>query len=300
MSGDRAPCPLCAAPSGLRLRRRGYPIYRCAACDFEFVHPVPTAAEIADCYEGDYFSGPGLGYGDYFGAERTTSDEKARVRLACLGELGCRSGRLLDVGCADGRFLRAARQQGFDCTGVEISERARAELPDELRGAVFASLDQALGAEPFELVTLWDTLEHLPDPLGTLRAIRHQLAPTALVAVVVPVIDNVNARFLPRSWDQYKPPEHLWFFSRRALRRTLERELDAELMLEQGAWRREARCWQVGLGHPRPLGVGRAEAALWRRAERLGWVAPAALEDSALLVVRHRSAAHAAATEREP
>jgi hypothetical protein len=114
------------------------------------------------------------------------------------------------------------------------------------------------------------------------------LAPGALVGIVVPVIDNANARWVPRSWDQYKPPEHLWFFSRRALRAALARALGARVVLETSAWRREARLLDVAAPARGAAGraAARVERGLWRALAAAGAVDPARLDDSVLIVAR--------------
>jgi SAM-dependent methyltransferase len=284
-----ARCLLCERAAPRRFRARGYAIHRCAACDFEFVHPLPPPETLQAVYAKEYFRGDGCGYADYFGAERAVSDEKARARLARLEALGVRpGGAVLDVGCADGRFLLAARGRGFRVRGVEVSPEARAAVPAELSQVVHGALAEACAHGPFDAATLWDVLEHLPDPLAALRTLRDALAPRALVGVVVPVIDNANARVWPRSWDQYKPPEHLWFFSRRALRETLARELRGSVVYEGGAWRREARVLDVA--RPARSVLGRAvrglERAAWRGLCAAGALANEALEDSVFVVVQ--------------
>src|SRR4051812_9842008 len=108
------PCALCGAACPVRFVMGAFSIHRCAACDFEFVHPVPAPEVLAAVYARGYFSGPGAGYTDYFGAERAVTQAKARTRIARLEQLGARpAGAWLDIGCADGGFVAAARAQGF-------------------------------------------------------------------------------------------------------------------------------------------------------------------------------------------
>jgi SAM-dependent methyltransferase len=219
-----------------------YDIYRCSGCDLEFVYPLPSAEAIAAVYERDYFTGAGFGYADYFAAEHRIALNKARQRIQQLREAGLPEGaRTLDVGCADGTFVDYALAQGFDAYGVEVSQDALRHAPEAVRDRIFDSLETAAHKGPFACITFWDVLEHLPDPFAVLRAASALLAPGGLMGVVVPVIDNVNARLVPRSWDQYKPPEHLWYFSRRSLTTVLRREVGT-VMLTEGAWRRDSRC----------------------------------------------------------
>src|SRR5688572_6236441 len=128
-----AACLLCGSDGVPRFEVNSYTIHRCADCDFEFVHPLPTPDAIAQIYASGYFQGEGHGYTDYFERERRTNQHKADERLGRLSELGLKPGsRLLDMGCADGTFLEAALARGFDAYGIEVSEEALSRLPSEL------------------------------------------------------------------------------------------------------------------------------------------------------------------------
>lgn len=282
------PCTLCGRDAPFRFDASGWAIHRCERCDFEFVHPTPSEEAIAAVYAQGYFSQKtGHGYSDYFGAEAAVSAEKARVRMDRLQALGA-SGSLLDIGCADGRFVAEARARGFSARGVEVSPEARAALPAELRDLVHGTLEQAAAHAPFQVVTMWDVLEHLRDPIGTLRTVGGMLAPRGLFGVVVPVIDNVNARRWPRSWDQYKPPEHLSFFSRRSLRETIERELSAKVVVEASAWERRSRVLSVAAAASGTVAraAQQVEGVLWRALRGAKVVSEDALDDSVLMIAR--------------
>ena len=269
------------------MKRDGFAIHRCESCDLEFVHPMPDEAALAKVYDQHYFAGDGFGYRDYFGAERDVADDKARVRVPLLMEHGATAGgRWLDVGCADGRFVLGAITKGFDAYGVERSAEARTMAAEEpkLAGRVFASMDEALSHGPFDVITAWDVLEHLAAPIATLESLRAHLAPHGLVGAVVPVIDNVTARRWPAMWDQYKPPEHLWFFSRASLERALTRSIGATVVCSRSAWRREAR-WSGGDRSWAPW-LQQTEAFAWRAAVRTGVLHETALDDSWLVIVR--------------
>jgi cyclopropane fatty-acyl-phospholipid synthase-like methyltransferase len=250
---------------------------------------MPSPEVIAAVYARDYFSGPGAGYDDYFGAERAVTLAKARTRIARLKELGATpGGTWLDVGCADGGFVAEARAQGFRAHGVEVSPEARSAMAPEIAAVVHESIASASVHGPFDVITMWDVLEHLPEPIAALRALRHTLAPRGLVGIVLPVIDNANARWWPASWDQYKPPEHLWFFSRAALRTVIERELAANVVHEESAWRREARWLDVARPASGPLsrGLRAIERAAWRSAAAIGALDPSRLDDSVAMYAR--------------
>ncbi|MFO7177306.1 MAG: class I SAM-dependent methyltransferase [Pseudomonadota bacterium] len=240
-----AACPLCGAACPHRFTRGEFRIFRCAPCDFEFVHPIPPPEALEATYGGEYFQGAGHGYGDYFEAERAVTLRKAAQRLDRLERLGLRRGaRLLDVGCASGVFLEAAVERGLDARGVEPSAAAVAHARASVRDRIHDTLEAAAAHAPYQAITFWDVLEHLPSFIDTLAVARSLLAPHGWVGVVVPVIDNANARFFPTTWDQYKPPEHLWYFSRRSLRAVLSKHI-GPVRFEEPAWIRRARLFDV-------------------------------------------------------
>ncbi len=238
---DGARCALCGSPAPPRFQVREYVIYRCASCDLEFVWPTPAPEVIAKVYAQSYFTGSGAGYQDYFGRERSLSQRKAAERLKALAELGMTGGKILDFGCAAGFFVEAAHACGWNSFGVEPSDEARRATPEAVRARVFDRLEAVRSQAPFDVITLWDVLEHLPAPVETLRSLRSLLRAGGMLGVVVPVIGNINTLFVPRTWDQYKPPEHLWYFSRQAVRSALLVACGATVVREDVAWQRSSR-----------------------------------------------------------
>ena len=283
-----AACLLCGRYAPLRFWAGEYAIHRCARCDFEFVFPPPPPTAIARVYQSGYFSGEGHGYADYFERERRTNRRKAEHRLDRLTDLGLRRGaRLLDVGCADGTFIEVALDRGFEAYGIEVSSEALTRLSRPIQARVYPSFGAASGA-PYDAVTMWDVLEHLTAPVASLREAVSLMREDALLGIVVPVIDNFNARYWPRTWDQYKPPEHLSFFSCNSLRALFEREV-GEVLLEESAWRRESRFLDVAAHSPKGLrALAAADAFLMRALVGCGLVPEAWTEDSVALYVRRR------------
>jgi len=130
-------------------------------------------------------------------------------------------GNLLDVGCASGIFLRQASEAGWRVVGVEPSTVlcAKAEKLLGDRGRVHCTtLQQAnLSAASFDVVTLWDVLEHVPDPLAFVRHCTILLRPDGYLFVNVPDLDSTLARFFGRRWPLLLA-EHLNYFNRASLR----------------------------------------------------------------------------------
>ena len=236
----KALCAQCRAAARHRFEVGGYAVHRCARCDLEFVWPLPDDAALARVYEQGYFSGGGAGYGDYFDREREQVARKSRERLGALRSLGVSRGDLLELGAASGFFLGHARDAGFTVRGVEPAADALAAMEPSLRPRVVARLEDLAAGERFDVVAAFDVLEHLRDPASTLAAVRARMRPSGIVAVVVPVLGSTTTRLAPRLWDQYKPPEHLWFWSPRAMRALLAAQ-GFGTVHEAPAWRRPSR-----------------------------------------------------------
>jgi SAM-dependent methyltransferase len=126
-------------------------------------------------------------------------------------------GRLLEVGCYTGIFLEEAQRAGFDCYGIEPS-RAAADLCAQ-RGLRVAQgfVDQPLPWDTkFDLVVMWDVMEHLHDPLNAVRCIRELLAPGGEFHFTTVRIDCPFARIVGRRWPWFMPM-HLIYFERESI-----------------------------------------------------------------------------------
>jgi SAM-dependent methyltransferase len=132
-----------------------------------------------------------------------------------------RPGRVLDVGCATGDFLKVARERGWDPLGVDPSPARELATAAGLR-IVGRTIGEAQ-VEPasVDLITFWDVLEHLPNPVAVLQQAVRLLSPRGLIAVTVPDAGNSVARLSGQRWFGYKTAgEHLQFFNPGTLRRT--------------------------------------------------------------------------------
>lgn len=163
---------------------------------------------------GEYYE---AGYFDRWGkAEAAVAEMKKRTYRSLIEHIP-QPGRLLDVGCAFGWALDAARERGFTTAGVEISEYAarRAAQRHEIRRDI-RDFDDA----SFDVVTLVDVIEHIRDPLSLLSETHRVLKPGGIALLTTPDLSSLSARVL-RGWWPYVIPEHLVYFSRDTLSRAL-------------------------------------------------------------------------------
>lgn len=158
-----------------------------------------------------------------------------RRGLERLSEFGSR-GRLLDVGCGRGLFLKLAQEKGWKVEGVDVSRHAaeygRRSLGIEVRTGTLE--EAAFRSQSFDAVTLWDCLEHVDDPLGTLREVHRVLRERGRCLVLTPNMDSLIPRlgtFLSAvSLGEIRTPvellydrHHNYFFTETNLREMLAR-----------------------------------------------------------------------------
>jgi SAM-dependent methyltransferase len=129
-------------------------------------------------------------------------------------------GSILDVGCASGAFLRLMRGSGWRVTGVEPSLAQSRRAAETLGGS--ANIQQCVLQEAslqggFDLVTMWDVLEHVTSPTEFLALASAQLRPGGYLVLNVPRIDSVAARLLGGRWPVLLA-EHLCYFTVPSLR----------------------------------------------------------------------------------
>lgn len=224
MNSSASPCPLCAGHKQIDfLEVNSYRIVRCVTCGFLFVSPSPTSQQLQSFYQqGEYYTGGTLGYSNYMG-ERRLHERLALRRLRTIERLCPGRGRLLDVGCAAGFFLHVAQQRGWEPFGVELSNEM-VSYATQLIGRPIAGSLSELQAAPhsFDAITLWEYIEHIPDPNDEIERLTALLRPGGILALSTPNTGYWTAVHQPQQWREYKPPAHLGFFTDRSLRQMLE------------------------------------------------------------------------------
>jgi 2-polyprenyl-3-methyl-5-hydroxy-6-metoxy-1,4-benzoquinol methylase/ribosomal protein S27E len=227
-------CKLCGSRAHDEvLRDDPWRVVRCAQCAHVYVTPQPGADTLAEhVYDEAYWrsDSPRLrGYADYVADERLYLRTFAR-RARVIERWFPHSGRVLDIGCAAGYFLRVLRERGWDVQGIEpssaIARVARESLgPDRIHQGTLESCVGSARFAPrsFDLVTMWDVLEHLPDPARALEHATGWLRIGGRMILETQDVDSFAARTLGRRWHHYKQPEHLHHFSRRSITDLLER-----------------------------------------------------------------------------
>jgi len=189
------------------------PIWACRDCGVLFQWPAPAAADLTRAY-ADVVDPLYMAEGEN---RLLTFRRVARV-------LGPASGRrLLDVGAYCGYFLQVARECGFEAEGLELSRWAAGHA--RLLGFPVHSeplVQLARGPRRYHVVTMWDVLEHLPDPEEEVDAARTLLEPGGRLYLSTIDTGSLSARLLGARWP-WLMDMHLVYFDRANLSALLER-----------------------------------------------------------------------------
>ena len=129
-------------------------------------------------------------------------------------------GKVLDIGAGTGDFLREARNRNWSITGVEPSLIAR-KRAEEKQVELYSSIQEVTDSD-YDAITLWHSLEHMPQLDSQIREIKQRLSPDGVILVAVPNFRSLDAKIYKEHWAAYDVPRHLWHFSQQAIKRIFE------------------------------------------------------------------------------
>ncbi|HET7091235.1 MAG TPA: class I SAM-dependent methyltransferase [Anaerolineae bacterium] len=215
-------------PGAFRCTHSGYgrhhTIVQCTHCGLVYANPRLDGSDILESYVA--VEDP------LYQEEREGRVLTFERHLRPLEKLKPPPGRLLDVGAYTGVFVEIAARHGWDAVGLEPSHWAVHEARNQGLPMIEGTLESAdLPRAWYDVITLWDVIEHLTDPHAAIRRCHSLLKPGGLLVVHTMDIDSPFARLMGARWP-WLMEMHLYFFSRRTLTAMLERSGFAVLRAE--------------------------------------------------------------------
>ena len=209
-----AVCNICGeAVTQVLVSKDGCDVLQCGSCGLAFTHPQPVS--LSDQYDERYF--------ELYRCRRAFRLKRADSRLKRI-ELILQPGRLLDIGCSLGYFVEGACARGWRASGLEISPYAAEEARKmglDVRTGVLETAGYSDGS--LECVTMWDVLEHVPDPTRHMLEVRRILSEGGLVVIGAPDLGHRMFRLKREGWRHLKPCEHIFYFHRGSIERLLHK-----------------------------------------------------------------------------
>ncbi|MFH1045788.1 MAG: class I SAM-dependent methyltransferase [Candidatus Omnitrophota bacterium] len=208
--------------SRLIFKKNGQVLLKCAACGLVFREVMPTESQLSALYTEALFKDEARLH--YYIEDQLTNALNARAN-SLLVRQHKKEGRILDVGSAFGSFLETMERQGWDVWGNELSRFAAEYTQGRVLGRVtqgdFLAAD--LPRDYFDAVTMWDFIEHVPNPFANLAKANELLKKGGLLFISTGDIGSMLARILGEHWKLLKPDQHLFYFGYPSIQRLLER-----------------------------------------------------------------------------
>jgi 2-polyprenyl-3-methyl-5-hydroxy-6-metoxy-1,4-benzoquinol methylase len=210
MSPRIVSCPCCESQQvSISLQKNQVDYYACGSCGLRFVFPRPDEKTLLEHYE-DY----GRRYYSLDGLKDFLLSPKHYRRELGLFLRTTKGGTVLDVGCSVGGFVRAAGELGYEAEGIDVSSSSVAVGQGsglKIRAGDFL---RASFPEKYDVITLWATLEHLPEPNRYVARARELLRPGGVLLASVPNCSGITQRLIGRK-DRYVGSDHLNYWTAR-------------------------------------------------------------------------------------
>lgn len=221
------------------LTGEAFSIQQCKACGFKFINPRPDKIEIGRYYQSDEYISHDAKKSSiishiYWIARVFSIKIKFKIVRKYI-----QPGRILDIGCGTGEFLKYCKSKGFDVAGVEPNDKASGFAKQVNGIPVWNKLtDLNAGKGAFNCITMWHVLEHVHDLNETLELVKGLINPEGIFVVAVPNCNSWDAQEYGEFWAAYDVPRHLYHFTDATLdklasnhgfgiRKTIPQKLDA-------------------------------------------------------------------------
>ena len=201
--------------------QKWFQLVRCIDCTLIFTNPRPSIIELSNFYPPSYYGNSGKRF-------HPTIEEFIkffRKRLANkIDSQFAHPGRILEIGSGRGTLLLYMAQKGWKAMGTEYSENLAKSVEDSMGVRVYPTpelKDCGFPDDHFDVVLCYHVLEHLPDPISTVKEIHRIMQPQGLLITTVPNIGGFTARLTENRWFGIDVPRHLFHFTPKTLERAL-------------------------------------------------------------------------------
>jgi 2-polyprenyl-3-methyl-5-hydroxy-6-metoxy-1,4-benzoquinol methylase len=217
-------CPNCGSEDcKTKLTEGDFNIVKCSGCGLVYLQNIPEENEI---------------YEDYYEIKFCKDDYSMNSKYDYLAEICAinqqrlcflkkfkKEGKLLDVGCGSGLFMKTASDKNYDVYGIDVSNKALSFARDEFKLNVQQRNLNDLIKEnrKFDIITLWHVLEHFMNPIDELKKVRALLSNDGICFIEVPNFNSIKFKLSRNKWKGGNHPlYHRTFFTSKTLRETIQ------------------------------------------------------------------------------
>ena len=200
------------------LHKHGLTIVICSNCGFVYVNPRLKNEQLNSIYLHNYFKNKEYGYIGYELQEVLRKKNFERwLKDAASFLPGGKPIRALDVGCAAGYCLDIMKSKGWDAEGLELEAEMFEVLMQSGYSVSKTRLEELSTAQKYSVITLFDVIEHIPDLDKAFQQLFNLLEEDGIIIIVTPDHNSIQRKIFRKKWFQYKPIEHIQYFSRQTL-----------------------------------------------------------------------------------
>jgi 2-polyprenyl-3-methyl-5-hydroxy-6-metoxy-1,4-benzoquinol methylase len=200
-----------------------FDLYHDTNLDMLVTSPQPSLENLGRYYESeDYISHTDNKRSLFEKAYHFVKGIALKNKLELINREQITKGSILDIGAGTGDFLSVAKNDGWNTTGIEPSERAKAIAIG--KGISFVDNTSDLVEGSFDVITMWHVLEHVPDLDFQIKELKRLLKPTGTLVIAVPNFKSFDAKHYGAFWAAYDVPIHFWHFSKNAIKLLFEKE----------------------------------------------------------------------------
>jgi len=185
---------------------------QCQKCSLVYTNPQPSEAYLMNLYNENYFKSESNNFGySAYGNEEQDRINKCKEYLSIIERFTTKGKRVLDIGAGFGYFLIEAQRHGWEVYGVELSKHAKDEAKKRFNIDFVESLGELAFLKKYNLITMFDFIEHVRNPMDTLNSLSNLSNEEGLLVIRVPVIDSKEGI---RKGDNFFKVDHLYNFSK--------------------------------------------------------------------------------------
>ena len=224
-------CPICKTQSfepfvtckDYTVSVQNFNIVSCNNCNFKFTNPRPEDEKLGEYYKSeDYISHSNTNKGIISKLYKSVRNYTLKKKLNLISKYVSR-GTILDYGCGTGMFLKVCQDAGWKSFGMEPDEGAR-KIASEMGLNTFSDKERIqtyIGAEKFDIITLWHVLEHVTDLEETLNFFKEKLNQNGALIIAVPNYTSYDAKHYKEYWAAFDVPRHLYHYEIETIQKLL-------------------------------------------------------------------------------
>lgn len=198
--------------------QESFAIVICKNCSFKFTTPRPSKDNLVKYYDSPaYISHTSTGNNPINLAYKVARFFTLKNKLRIVHSFS-NKGKIMDMGCGTGDFLKVCRENRWEVTGVEPNEKARQSAEKKLSNTILKDIFEVQQPDGFDAITLWHVLEHVEELSETLQQLRKLLRKNGQIFVAVPNANAYDAKIYKEHWAAYDVPRHLYHFDQKSIK----------------------------------------------------------------------------------